>query len=314
VARANEPPVIIKRVNKGHGHGHHGGGWKIAYADFATAMMAFFLLMWLLNATTEEQKLGISNYFMPTPFLKNDMVGSQGISGGQSPQDAGVLEQSPRSRPEVALSTSPRPEQERAGLSEEALQAELEEELARAEEEERQQRLERAQQAELQAVTAELQEAIAVDPELADLGQNLLVDRTSEGVRVQIVDHERRSMFPLGQAVLQPYTAALLARLATIIARTGRQISVTGHTDALPFRARSVQDNWQLSSDRANASRQALVAAGLPEARIARMVGKAATEPLDPADPDAPQNRRISIVLLREPAAIAPGTTPAGRY
>ena len=103
MARGNQPPVLIKKVKKGHGHGHHGGAWKIAYADFATAMMAFFMLLWLLAATTEEQKLGIANFFMPTPFAKNDMVGSHGISGGQTPNDSGPLDQAPRSHPDVEL-------------------------------------------------------------------------------------------------------------------------------------------------------------------------------------------------------------------
>jgi chemotaxis protein MotB len=295
VARGNEIPIVIKKVKKGHGHGHHGGGWKIAYADFATAMMAFFLLMWLLNATTEEQKLGLANFFMPTPFTKNDMVGSQGISGGQTMNDPGSLNQSPMSRPDVTLSMGmPQDDNRDQEVTEEQLKEQAE----------------RADEAELQQVKKELEEAIATDPELAGLGKNLRVDRTSEGVRIQIVDQDERSMFPLGGAVLQPYTAALMAKLATIIGRTGRQVSVTGHTDAIPFRAGSVEDNWQLSSDRANASRRALIAAGLPEARVARVVGKADTEPLEPEHPDAAQNRRISIVLLHQPTAV-PASAPA---
>jgi chemotaxis protein MotB len=295
MARGNAQPILIKKVKKGHGHGHHGGGWKIAYADFATAMMAFFLLLWLLGATTEEQKLGIANFFMPTPFSKNDMVGSHGISGGQTPDDPGRLEQSPRSQPAVEVSMAvpqdASPDQE---LTEEQLREQVE----------------RADEAELKRVTAELDQAIRSDPQLAGLGENLRVDRTPEGVRIQIVDQDQRSMFPLGRAVLEPYTVALMAKLATIIGRTGRQISVTGHTDAIPFRAGSVQDNWQLSSDRANASRRTLIAAGLPEARVARVIGKADTEPLDPAHPDAAQNRRISIVLLRQPLPTS-GAAPA---
>ncbi len=296
MARANEQPIVFKKIKKGHGHGHHGGGWKIAYADFATAMMAFFLLLWLLAATTEEQKLGLANFFMPTPFAKNDMVGSHGISGGQTPHDPGHLDQSPMGHPDVSLSMSmsqnDTPDQD---TTDEQLQKQSE----------------RADEAELQRVKAELNQAIQSDPELAGLGENLRVDRTPEGVRIQIVDQDQRSMFPLGGAVLQPYTEALMAKLATIIGHTGRQISVTGHTDAIPFRIGSVTDNWQLSSDRANASRRALIAAGLPEARISRVVGKADTEPLEPAHPEAAQNRRISIVLLRQPTA-TPASAPAG--
>jgi len=290
MTRANAQPILVKKVKKGHGHGHHGGSWKIAYADFATAMMAFFLLMWLLAATTEEQKLGIANFFMPTPFTKNDMVGSHGISGGKTPNDTGSLDQSPMSHPDVVLSMAMR----RDDNSDQEL---TEEQLRK--------QVERADEAELQRIKAEVDQAIRSDPALAGLGENLRVDRTPEGVRIQIVDQDQRSMFPLGRAVLEPYTVALMAKLATIIGRTGRQISVTGHTDAIPFRVGSVEDNWQLSSDRANASRRALIAAGLPEARIARVVGKAETVPLDPEHPDAAQNRRISIVLLRQPKPAA---------
>jgi chemotaxis protein MotB len=297
VARGGNHPILIKKVRKGRSHGHHGGSWKIAYADFATAMMAFFMLMWLLAATTEEQKLGIANFFMPTPFVKNDMVGSDGISGGQTPNDTGALDQSPMSHPDVVLKMSQQRDNGEDDLTREQLQ----------------QQVERADEAELQRVRAELDQAITSDPQLAGLGDNLRVDRTAEGVRIQIVDQDQRSMFPLGRAVLEPYTEVLMAKLATIIGRTGRQISVTGHTDAIPFRAGSVEDNWQLSSDRANASRRALIAAGLAAARIVRVVGKADTEPLAPAHPDAPQNRRISIVLLRQPTPAAAPPRPEPR-
>ena len=162
--------------------------------------------------------------------------------------------------------------------------------------------MERAEEEELQRVAGELHSAISQDPKLAGLSENLLVDRTPEGVRIQILDQDRRAMFPLGSAVMYPYAEALMAKVATIMSGTGRMVSVTGHTDAIPFQTGSQRDNWQLSSDRANASRRALIAAGLPEGRIARVVGKADTEPLDPDHPDAAKNRRISIVLLRSTA------------
>jgi chemotaxis protein MotB len=290
MAIKNNAPILIKKIKKSHGGGHHASAWKIAYADFATAMMAFFLLLWLLAATTEEQKLGIANFFMPTPYIKNDMVGSSGFSGGQTPQETGQLEAPPMTHPDVVLGMSP---------NDLMYDDETEEDLPH---QELRRQIERAEEAELQRVTSELQWAISQDPNLAQLSENLLVDRTPEGVRIQILDQDRRAMFPLGSAVMYPYAEALMAKVATIMIGTGRMVSVTGHTDAIPFQTGSQRDNWQLSSDRANASRRALIAAGLPESRIARVVGKADTEPLDLAHPDAAKNRRISIVLLRSPA------------
>jgi chemotaxis protein MotB len=287
MATRTDRPILIKKIKKSHGSGHHGSAWKIAYADFATAMMAFFLLLWLLAATTEEQKLGIANFFMPTPYIKNDMIGSSGVSGGHTPQDTGQLDAPSMTHPDVVIGMAPN------GWIDNAAGEELtEEELRR--------QVERAEETELQRVTSELQRAISQDPELAALSENLLVDRTPEGVRIQILDQDRRAMFPLGSALMYPYAEALMAKVAMIVNPTGRMVSVTGHTDAIPFQAGSEQDNWQLSSDRANASRRALIAAGLAEGRIARVVGKADTEPLDPQHPDAAKNRRISIVLLRK--------------
>jgi chemotaxis protein MotB len=246
-------------------------------------MMAFFLLLWLLNVTTEEQKLGIANFFMPTPFVKNDMVGSRGVSGGQAPDEPTKLDAPPMTRPHVVL---------RMPLDDGSDQELTEQQLR--------EQIERAEEAELQRVTTELNRAIEEDPDLAGLRDNLLVDRTPEGVRIQILDRDERSMFPLGSSVMYAYAQGLMAKVAGIIAGTGRMVSVTGHTDTIPFRTGSDRDNWQLSSDRANASRRALIAAGLPEDRIIRVVGKADTEPLDPDRPETAKNRRISIVLLRQ--------------
>jgi chemotaxis protein MotB len=286
MAIKTDAPILIKKIKKSHGAAHHASAWKIAYADFATAMMAFFLLLWLLAATTEEQKLGIANFFMPTPYIKNDMVGSSGFSGGQTPQETGQLEAPPMTHPDVVLGMAP------SDFTDEEAEEELtDQELRR--------RVERAEEAELQRVASELQWAISQDPGLAELSENLLVDRTPEGVRIQILDQDRRAMFPLGSAVMYPYAEALMAKVATIMTGTGRMVSVTGHTDAIPFQVGSQRDNWQLSSDRANASRRALIAAGLPAGRIARVVGKADTEPLEPDHPHAAKNRRISIVMLR---------------
>ena len=295
-------PVVIKKVKKAHGHGHHGGAWKVAYADFVTAMMAFFLLLWLLAVTTEEQKLGLANYFLPTPNIKAGEVGSTGFTGGHALDETGQLNAPPRSSPSVMLGLPP--EQGTGdtthvfdfdGLSDEEPRAQPRIEARRPAE----LQAERAEEAELRRVTRELRRAIAEDPGLAELGRNLMVDRTPEGVRIQIFDQEERSMFPLGSATMYPHMRALMAKVVKVIEGAGRRIAITGHTDATPFRPGSDRDNWQLSAERANASRRALIEAGLPAARVDRVVGKADTDPLDPDRPTAAENRRIGIVLLR---------------
>jgi chemotaxis protein MotB len=167
MATRTDRPILIKKIKKSHGSGHHGSAWKIAYADFATAMMAFFLLLWLLAATTEEQKLGIANFFMPTPFIKNDMVGSSGISGGHTPQDTGQLDAPSMTHPDVVIGMAP------SDWIDDAAGEDLtDEELRR--------QVERAEETELQRGTSELQRAISQDAQLAALSENLLVDRTPE--------------------------------------------------------------------------------------------------------------------------------------
>ena len=292
-------PIIIKKVKKGGHGGHHGGAWKVAYADFVTAMMAFFLLLWLLNATTDEQKHGIADYFSPASISKSTS-GSGGVLGGTSLSSEGAMT-STRSAVgvTVALPADDGEEIEEpkdgeaellAGMSEE----ELEEYLAEREE---------AQFADTEQT---LRQAIQALPELQELAQHLEVDRTPEGLRIQIVDQAGRSMFPSGGAAMFEHTRKLLRQVAEAVARMPQQIAVKGHTDASPFVNDTGYSNWELSTDRANASRRALIAAGLPEARISSVTGRAAQEPLVPEDPFSPRNRRISIILLRA-APVPPG-------
>ncbi len=297
---------IIKKKKGAHAHAHS-SAWKVAYADFVTAMMAFFLLLWLLNVSTDEQRLGIANYFMPTTAEKTEH-GSVGFSGGLVTDMEGPLNMPPMSTPSVVVglpSEDPGGEGSGDGDGEEYEDrsdagAELPGEAAvddgrtvevtvpdRTHEERQFQEIERR-----------LKAAMENDPELAGLGDNLEIDRTEEGLRIQIVDQDDRSMFPRGSDAMYAHMDALLGKVAHVIQDVDNRVSVSGHTDAARFRPGSVGDNWTLSSARANAARKVLVEGGLDETRLARVAGKAATEPHDPADPLAASNRRISIVLL----------------
>jgi len=301
------PIIIIKRIKKA-AHAHHGGAWKVAYADFVTAMMAFFLLLWLLQATTEEQKLGIADYFAPASVARNSS-GSGGLLGGRTftkkganPHDytpVGVIIKLPTNPPDWDNTGDPvestATEETGAGggdgdAPEQPNEAELEEILAEREAE---------QFAEAERA---LREAIETVPELESLVNNLVIDQTPEGMRIQIVDEEGKSMFPSGSAKMFEHTRKLITLVVDAVRTLPQRIAVKGHTDAAPFVNDNGYSNWELSTDRANSSRRALIAAGLRPARIASVVGLADTEHLDEDNPLSPRNRRISIVLLRENA------------
>ncbi len=290
-----EPPIIVKKVIKG-GHGHHGGAWKVAYADFVTAMMAFFLLLWLLNVTTDEQKLGIADYFSPASVSRSTS-GSGGVLGGQTVVvDGAKISDSGTPSVIMTMATPPAP-------STESEDVDGGPETEPLDEEERE-RLE-AQRADLEEAAFEeakeaLQQAIQDVPEIAELSKHILVDMTPEGMRIQLVDQDRNSMFPTGKAELLEHAKTLMAMITRVVERLPNKIKITGHTDATPYRTDNGYGNWELSADRANASRRAMLQSGLAPARITQVTGKADTDPLFPADPFAASNRRISIVLLRE--------------
>ncbi len=283
--------VIIKKVKKGGHVGHHGGAWKVAYADFVTAMMAFFLLLWLLNATTDEQKKGIADYFSPAS-LSRQTSGSGGVMGGTV------------SAPEGALSSQTAPIGMTAEIPDGDIETEQETEVDEDSFEEM-----RAKREEEQFAAAERALRAAIDdiPELRELAKNLLIDRTPEGMRIQIVDQAGKSMFPVGRSSPYEHTEKLMSLVTDAIKGLPQQIAIKGHTDAAPFVSKNGYSNWELSTDRANASRRALVAAGLPAERVASVAGRADQEPLLAEKPFDAQNRRISIILLRE----APSTKAA---
>ncbi len=273
-------PIIIKRVKKG-GHAAHGGAWKIAYADFVTAMMAFFLLMWLLGSTTEGDKKGIADYFASP--LKVAMFGGSG-AGDASHVIKGGGQDLTRQTGQVKGGDV---EAKRSTINLRALK-----------EEQR-----RAERTRLQELKQKVEEVLAENPRLAALGGQIRLDMTREGLRIQIVDEGNRPMFDSGSAVVKPYMRELLQELGAVLTEVPNRLTLEGHTDALPFSGGDRgYSNWELSADRANASRRELVAGGLPEARMLRVQGLAASKLLDENAPQSPVNRRISIIVMNRDA------------
>ncbi len=304
-------PIIIKRVKKG-GHGAHGGAWKIAYADFVTAMMAFFLMMWLLGSTSEGDRKGIADYFASP--LRLSLSGGKG-SGDTTSIVTGGGEDLTRSIGQVKRGDT---EPSRGAVSLQALkafQAQAEREM-------------------LERLKADIERRIAANPRLQGMRSQIRLDMTRDGLRIQIVDANNRPMFASGSAVVQPYMRELLRELGAMLADVPNRLTLEGHTDATRFVGGAQgYSNWELSSDRANASRRELLAGGLGDNQVLRVQGLAASVPFDRNDPAAPMNRRISIIVMNrdaeerllrgepelnlgaaEPApAAAPGATPLVR-
>ena len=357
--------VIIKTEEVVEG-GHHGGAWKIAYADFVTAMMAFFLLMWLINSTTEDQRRGIADYFTPsnawshassgsgmpfgghTPFDKGEMVSDRGAesvrptSAPQSTQPSQSDDPPPSRRPAPPPpSDAPARRRRRrrhrrrrqptpgtaggratgtaagtlvqdgtaasaAGPAAVAAQAKF---LANAASASRPDahtlndatlrgELERREREAFKQAADQIRDAVRDDPALAKFARQLAIDVTPEGLRIQLLDEDKQSMFPTGSAAMNERARLLLQKIAPVLSKLPEGISVSGHTDAAPYKGDG-KSNWELSSERANATRRLLVESGLQEIRFRSVTGNADREPLLPADPLAAANRRIAIVVLR---------------
>jgi chemotaxis protein MotB len=326
---ADQPVIIIRKKRKGgHGGGHHGGAWKVAYADFVTAMMSFFLLLWLLNVTTDVQRKGIADYFAPASLSKSES-GAGGIFGGQTITSTGA-EISDKSQPttqDVTIPTvgqSEEGDEDTKGLDNGAdgkatKGPDVKDPNNQGANDNGSTTLTKEEQAVAAAMKTEeegfkkaedaLKQAILANPELQGFANQIVIDRTPEGLRIQIIDRDKFSMFPSGGAVPYERGEDLLAMVGRVISRLPNKISVTGHTDGTPFTAGSGRDNWTLSTERANVSRELLVKAGVDETHIARVSGLADRDPYVP-DPKDPRNRRISIVLLRQSLAPAPAKQP----
>ena len=267
------PPIIVKKVTVVEG-GHHGGAWKVAYADFVTAMMAFFLLLWILGATTEKQRKGIADYFTPTLVqTRNKSAGSAGgLLGGSSITDA---DNYPHAMGQTGTKALTIPRDTTGGPKEGGSKVKL---TARAKQ--------------------SLEEKLRSSERLRRLAKQVRLVDTTQGVRIDLVDDADFSMFRLGTTVLTPDAAELLGAIAQAVAPDGGGLTIRGHTDALPFMPGTVGNNWSLSAGRAEATRQALLRDGIGEDRFRRIEGVADKELLIPADPNDPRNRRISITVL----------------
>ncbi len=304
-ATKEQAQIIIKRVKKGGHAAHHGGGWKVAYADFVTAMMAFFLLLWLLNATTEAQKQGISDYFSPSS-VSTSSGGAGGLLGGLAISSPGAMA-SRTAQPSVSLNLEPTSgasegkAEEDGGASEEADNAAESETKAEKALREKEKALREQEKARFDRIEKELLEAVEKDPELRALADNILVENTPEGLRIQVIDKEGKSMFALGSATMLERTKKLLGKIGKVMQSMSNKIKITGHTDSLPFRSGNrAYGNWELSSDRAQSARRALIESGLSSDRIESVAGRASRDPLVKDDPTSARNRRISIMLLSE--------------
>lgn len=283
-------PIIVKKVTIIEG-GHHGGAWKVAYADFVTAMMAFFLLLWLLGATEEKQRKGIADYFAPTLVkMRQDSAGSEGLLGGSSLTD---VDNYPNRQGQTGTRSITIPRGVTGGPSEAGGRGEMEAKK-------------------LKELQDKIERKLVQRRQLKHLARQVRVLRAPEGIRIDLMDNADFSMFELGTTILTREARGLLEVMSETLKDENAPLIVRGHTDSLPWRGGVKTNNWSLSAGRAEATRQALVLGGVTQNRFARIEGVADTEPLVTDDPADPRNRRISLLLLegRGAASGGPGRTP----
>ncbi|MDP1597466.1 MAG: flagellar motor protein MotB [Methylotenera sp.] len=275
-------PIIVKKIKKSGG-GHHGGAWKIAYADFVTAMMAFFLLMWLLGSTSKAQKEGISDYFK-TP-LRVALMGGTSVGASDTLIKGGGGKDLTKKQGQVKPVDGPPGKQKAVDIKD-----------AKA-------ALEKAEAEKLIELKNKLEKTIEDSPTLSKFKKQLILDITTEGLRIQIVDEQNRPMFESSKAEMQPYAKQILKEIGQMLNGVTNKVSLSGHTDAASYSSGGkAYSNWELSADRANASRRELVAGGMDETKLLRVVGLASASLFDKDDPLNPINRRISIIVMNKKA------------
>jgi chemotaxis protein MotB len=294
IAATNQRPIIIKKIKKSGGGGHHGGAWKVAYADFVTAMMAFFLLMWLINTTSPEQRRGIAEFFAPASVSRVSS-GAGGLLEGTSFAEEGVRHG--HSAP-VAQASEPQYTSNADEQNETESQA-----AAGGQTSPNEDSLTRArtlrETAEFSRAEVAIRQALQDMPDVAELSRNVIVEQTPAGLRIQIVDQEGRSMFSAGDAAPNERARRLLVAICPVIAQLPNRLTISGHTDGSAPGGRYAS-NFELSAARANEARRVLASQGIAGDRIYEVAGRADSEPLFADDPTLPGNRRIAITLLRE--------------
>tara|TARA_R110000850_G_scaffold38800_22_gene100976 strand:+ start:7264 stop:8121 length:858 start_codon:yes stop_codon:yes gene_type:complete len=277
---SNQPPIIVKKIIAEAHAGHHGGAWKVAYADFVTAMMAFFLLMWLLGATDEKQRKALADYFAPTLVeMRQNSAGADGMFGGDSltskdnyPNRASQTGTRSMTIPRNATGT-----QDDKGKDD-------------------------ASRKKMDAKEFEkrIRERVEKDPSKLALLKNIRFTDTEEGLRIDLIDEANFSMFALATDILNPKARILIGEVANILDGLDNQLVIRGHTDSLPYASGKLMNNWMLSSARAEATRKELVNQGVKKTRMTRIEGVADTEPYNPDDRMDDRNRRISITMKRD--------------
>ena len=319
------PVIIIKKIEDGHG-GAHGGAWKIALADMMTAMMAFFLLMWLLGASNADQRKSIADYFKPTSHSLTpvgQLAGSNGVLGGRSIIDpdafpygsrqTGLLERlTPRSEGGPNPETDPGPENENeakdpskggkgeglgAGAGGQGEGGSDPEKMSKAE---RKAAAEQEDKENFEKLEQELKEKLSENKQFESLKDKVAISRDKDGLRIEIIDNADFAMFPSGGVGMQGKAAALIAEVAASLGDMPNKVAIRGHTDAVPFQNPEGKNNWSLSADRAEATRQILQKKGIKEERFKRIEGVADTDPFNPKDKFDPRNRRMSITVLNQ--------------
>lgn len=327
-ASEGERPIIVKKIKKGE-HAHHGGAWKVAYADFVTAMMAFFLLLWLLNVTTDEQKKGVADYFSPASVSRS-LSGAGGVLGGRTIiEDGGKISsfglptmivgpaseksdqpdqpqydqkyedsRQPPPAPGTQGDRFPDPSEANKGDGQQSQLGAAD--LQQIDAEAARERLQQLEAENFREVEMQIRQAIQSNPQLAELSKQIVFDNTPEGFRIQLVDEEQSSMFPSGSGQMNDKARRLMQQVAQAVAKLPNKLAISGHTDAQPFRGQGAYSNWELSADRANAARRAMIEANVPAERIRQVTGNADQDPLIKSNPLDPRNRRIAILLLTD--------------
>ena len=293
---AGDNAVIIKRIKKGGHGGHHGGAWKVAYADFVTAMMAFFLLMWLINTTTPEQKRGIADYFAPQSIAQT-VSGSGGVLGGKVMGEDDAHAGGAQSV--MQKQSPPAPASAKKALAAGATEGGANSDSTNSSD------ARSAQDGDFAHAAEAIRQSMQDNPDLANLSKQVILEKTPEGLRIQLVDQDGRPMFQPGSSQPMPYARKLLAAVGGIVSQLPNRVSISGHSSGNDGTDGS---NWELSASRANQARALLQSGGLGSDRIYEVSGKAGSEPLLPEDPNASANRRLSILLMREAPPVPANT------